>query len=149
MPEAVSHLARQGERHRIVVEPTEDFVLARMDVNLVVQLLVNLIGNAIKYTPAGSTIRVSARREGPSVRVSVADDGPGVPDADKPHIFDRFYRGASADRPADSHRSFGLGLALCKSIAEAHGGTIELHDNAPHGAVFSFTLPAEEVAIHE
>ncbi len=149
MPEAVSHLARQGERHRIVVEPTEDFVLARMDVNLVVQLLVNLIGNAIKYTPAGSTIRVSARREGPSVRVSVADDGPGVSDADKPHIFDRFYRGASADRPADSHRSFGLGLALCKSIAEAHGGTIELHDNAPHGAVFSFTLPAEEVAIHE
>lgn len=149
MPEAASHLARQGAEHHIVVEPTEGFVLARMDVNLVVQLLVNLIGNAIKYTPAGSTIRVAARKEGSLVRVSVADDGPGIPDADKPHIFDRFYKGDSANRPADSHRSFGLGLALCKSIAEAHGGTIELHDNVPHGAVFSFTLPAEEVNIHE
>lgn len=149
LPEAVSHLARQGAEHHIVVEPTADFVLARMDVGLVIQLLVNLIGNAIKYTPAASTIRVGARREGAWVRVSVADNGPGVPDADKSRIFERFYRGGGMDRPADGHRSFGLGLALCRSIAEAHGGTIEVHDNEPHGAVFSFTLPAEEVAIHE
>ncbi|WP_417059633.1 sensor histidine kinase, partial [Ellagibacter isourolithinifaciens] len=66
----------------------------------------------------------------------------------KPHVFDRFYSGAKAERPADAQRSFGLGLALCRSIVEAHGGAIEVHDNVPHGAVFSFTLPAEEVAIH-
>lgn len=148
LPEAASHVSRQAAGHRIVIVPSDDFVLARMDVDLVMQLLVNLIGNAIKYTPQGSTIELSARREGSMVRVQVADDGPGIAEADKPHIFDRFYT-SSTMKSADSHRSFGLGLALCRSIAEAHGGTIEVHDNDPHGAVFSFTLPAEEVDIHE
>lgn len=145
---AVSHLANQAGGHRIVIEPAEEILLVRIDASLIIQVLTNLVGNAIKYTPAGSTIQLSARREGAFVRVTVADDGPGVADDDKPHVFDRFYSGAKAERPADAQRSFGLGLALCRSIVEAHGGAIEVHDNVPHGAVFSFTLPAEEVAIH-
>lgn len=149
LAEAAAHLARQAAGHRIVVEPTDGLLFARMDAGLVMQLLVNLIGNAVKYTPEGSTVTASARRVGDMVRISVADDGPGVPDADKEHIFDRFRTGAAARRPADATRSFGLGLALCRSIAEAHGGTIEVHDNVPHGAVFTFTLPAEEVPAHE
>lgn len=145
---AVSHLANQAAGHRIVIEPTDEILLVRIDASLIIQVLTNLVGNAIKYTPTGSTIRLYARREGALVRVTVADDGPGVADDDKPHVFDRFFSGTKAERPADAQRSFGLGLALCRSIVEAHGGAIEVHDNVPHGAVFSFTLPAEEVAIH-
>ena len=112
------------------------------------QVLTNLIMNAFKYTPENSTVTISARREGAFVVVDVADDGPGVADCDKPHIFERFFT-SSNTRPVDSRRSIGLGLSLCRSIVEAHGGAIEVRDNRPHGAVFRFTLPAEEIEIHE
>nr|WP_306792846.1 sensor histidine kinase KdpD [Collinsella urealyticum] len=148
LPEAAFHLAHQAQNHHIRVIPTEGIVMARMDVDLVMQLLSNLISNAIKYTPAGTTIELSAKREQTWVRVFVADTGPGIPDSEKERIFERFHT-ASAGKPADAHRSLGLGLALCRSIAEAHGGTIEIHDNHPHGAIFSFTLPAEEVTLRE
>ena len=81
------------------------------------------------------------------VEVSVADDGPGIPDEAKPRVFDMFY--SEANRIVDSRRSLGLGLALCKSIVTAHGGTIEVSDNIPVGTVFTFTLPAGEVELHE
>ena len=81
------------------------------------------------------------------VAVSISDNGPGIPDADKPRIFDMFY--TSGKDIGDSRRSMGLGLALCKSIINAHGGTISVSDNKPHGTVFRFTLPAEEVNLHE
>ena len=119
---AAAHLARQAAGHRIVIERPTGSCSRAWTRALVMQLLVNLIGNAVKYTPEGSTVTVSARRVGDMVRISVADDGPGVPDADKERIFDRFRTGAAARRPADATRSFGLGLALCRSIAEAHGG---------------------------
>ena len=81
------------------------------------------------------------------VEVSVADDGPGIPDEAKPRVFDMFY--SEANRIVDSRRSLGLGLALCKSIVTAHGGTIGVSDNTPAGTVFTFTLPAGEVELHE
>ena len=70
-----------------------------------------------------------------------------IPDELKPKVFDMFYSGAN--KIADSRRSLGLGLSLCKSIIHAHGGTISVSDNIPHGTVFTFTLPAEEAQIHE
>ena len=79
------------------------------------------------------------------VSVRVADDGPGVSDEAKQHLFDMFYT-AGSNSP-DSRRGLGLGLSLCKSIVEAHGGQISVHDNEPHGSVFVFTLPLEEVPI--
>ena len=79
--------------------------------------------------------------------VSIADNGNGIPDAIKPRVFDMFYSGAN--RIADSRRSLGLGLSLCKSIISAHGGTLSVSDNVPHGAVFTFTLPIGEVTLHE
>lgn len=79
--------------------------------------------------------------------VSVSDDGPGIPDEQKSRVFDMFYSGAN--KIADSRRSLGLGLSLCKSIVTAHGGTISVRDNQPKGTVFTFTLPAEEVELHE
>ena len=145
---ALSHVARASRGRTVTVEHTDDILLVRIDVHLIMQVLTNLIMNAFKYTPEDSTVTVSARREGAFVVVDVADDGPGVPDCDKPHIFERFFTSSDA-RPVDSRRSIGLGLSLCRSIVEAHGGVIEVRDNRPHGAVFRFTLPAEEIEIHE
>lgn len=146
--EAALHLSRRAAGHRIRVIPVEGILMARMDTDLVMQLLSNLIGNAIKYTPAGSAIELSARREGTKVRVLVADNGPGVPEEERERVFEQFHTIRDGG-PVDSHRSLGLGLALCRSIVEAHGGTISVVGNEPHGAVFSFTLPSEEAALPE
>ena len=110
-------------------------------------MLINLVDNAIKYTPVGSHIDICTRKRGGWAEVSVSDDGPGIPDAQKERIFDMFYSGAN--QVADSRRSLGLGLSLCRSIVTAHGGTITVSDNRPSGTVFTFTLPAGEVELHE
>lgn len=81
------------------------------------------------------------------VIVKISDNGPGMSDEVKKHVFDMFYSGAN--QIADSRRSLGIGLSLCKSIITAHGGEISVADNEPHGTVFKFTLPAEEVHINE
>mgnify|MGYP000019589009 FL=1 len=145
---ALSHVAQASHGRTVTIEHTDDILLVRIDVHLIMQVLTNLIMNAFKYTPEDSTVTISARREGAFVVVDVADDGPGVADCDKPHIFERFFTSRNT-RPVDSRRSIGLGLSLCRSIVEAHGGVIEARDNHPHGAVFRFTLPAEEIEIHE
>ena len=77
----------------------------------------------------------------------MADDGPGIPDETKQRVFDMFY--TINNGIADSRRSLGLGLALCKAIVAAHGGTITVENNMPKGTVFRFTLPAEEANLHE
>lgn len=145
--EALLHINRQKKEHHIVVEPNEELLLAKMDARLIVQVIINLVDNAIKYTPAGSEIRISTGREGHFVKFSVADNGPGISDADKKRVFEMFYTGSK--RIADSRRSLGLGLALCKTIVNAHGGDITVQDQKPHGSIFTVTLPAGEVQIHE
>ena len=79
--------------------------------------------------------------------VEISDNGDGISDESKQRIFDMFY--TANVKVADSRRSMGLGLALCKSIINAHGGEISVHDNNPKGALFRFTLPTEEVTLHE
>lgn len=138
---ALNHVDRKKSEHDIRLQQVDDLLLARMDSRLIVQVIINIVDNAIKYTPAGSHIDISARREGKFAVVEIADDGPGIADEDKPHIFEMFYSGKTA---ADSRRGLGLGLALCKSIVSAHGGTIAVRDNQPQGSVFSFSLQAEE-----
>ena len=118
-----------------------------VDGRLIVQVLINLINNAIQYTPAGSTIVIRTEREDDHVRVTISDNGPGIPDTEKPYVFAMFYSGSK--KVTDSKRSLGLGLALCRSIIRAHGCEITLSDNEPHGCCFSFTLPMKEVAVHE
>ena len=121
--------------------------MAQMDVRLVVQVIINIVNNAVKYTPAGSHITLSAAREGSLVVVRIADDGPGIPDQSKAKLFDMFY---TADNTrGDSRRGLGLGLSLCKSIISAHGGDIGVKDNHPKGTVFYFTLKAAEVNTDE
>ncbi len=145
--EALRHVSRDSAEHHISVESEEEFLLAKMDAKLIVQVLINLVDNAVKYTPKGSHIIIRTKKQEETAIVSVTDDGDGIPDEIKPRIFDMFYSGAN--KIADSRRSIGLGLFLCKSIINAHGGTITVSDNTPHGAVFTFTLPAGEVQLHE
>ncbi len=145
--EALRHVNRLKSEHVITVENQDDLLLARMDAKLIVQVIINLVDNAVKYTPKGSHIHISTGKEGQWAVISIADDGPGIPDENKPQVFDMFYSGAT--RVVDSRRSLGLGLSLCKSIVNAHGGTIRVSDHLPHGAVFTFLLPVEEVQLHE
>ncbi len=145
--EALRHINRKHTEHIITVQSQEEFLLARMDARLIIQVIINIVDNAIKYTPEGSEIRIQTKKEGEWVIVEIADNGPGIPDDAKPHVFDMFYCGAN--EIADSRRSLGLGLALCHSIIRAHGGDIFLSNQEPHGSIFTFTLPAEEVTLHE
>ena len=145
--EALRHVSRESEEHTIQVSGTEEFILAQVDAKLIVQVVINLVDNAIKYTPRGSLIEIRTQKQGSQVVVSVADNGPGIPDEQKQRVFDMFYSGAN--QIADSRRSLGLGLYLCKSIVNAHGGTISVSDNHPNGTVFTFTLPAGEVELYE
>lgn len=151
--EALKHTGQSRTGRTIKVEEEDELILAKMDARLIVQVLINLIGNAVKYTPQGTDITVQVKKEktengeNPQVIISVCDLGDGIPDDRKERVFDMFYTGG--DQVADSRRSLGLGLGLCRSIINAHGGKIWISDNIPHGAVVTFTLPAEEVALNE
>ena len=103
------------------------------------ELFLNLVDNAIRYTPSGGTVSFSLRREGEMAVVGVADTGIGIPEEDMPFIFERFYRVDKArSRPEGGA---GLGLAICKHIAEAHGGTIEVESKVGEGSTFLVRLP--------
>lgn len=145
--EALRHTKQLSRNHFITVRHENDLLLAKMDARLIVQVLINLVDNAVKYTPKGSHILIETCQKGSLAVITVSDDGPGIPDENKKQVFDMFYSGSR--RIADSRRSLGLGLSLCKSIITAHGGTIQVSDHPPHGTVFTFTLPAEEVLLHE
>lgn len=145
--EAMRHTDRNRDGRKIEVSSDEEFILGKMDARLIVQVVINLVDNAVKYTPEGAQIRIHTGKKDGMVVVSVSDTGPGIPDEQKSKVFDMFYIGTN--RAADGRRSLGLGLGLCRSIIRAHGGEIWVSDNKPQGAVFTFTLPAEEVTLHE
>lgn len=145
--ESVQHIRRKSGSHPLSVSCEDDLMLVRADARLVVQVIINIMDNAMKYTQTGTSITLTARRSGDMAEVLIADTGNGIPDEEKEKIFDKFYCGNH--KIADNRRSLGLGLYLCKSIVEAHGGSIRVADNQPQGAVFRFTLPLEEVSYHE
>lgn len=145
--EALQHISRKKEEHKISFQTSEDFILVKADARLIIQVIINIVDNAFKYTQKGSEIVITTQKMKDKAVVRIADNGSGIPDDIKPLVFDMFYSGAK--NMADSRRSLGLGLALCKSIITAHGGELELSDNMPHGAVFTFSLPIEEVNLHE
>ena len=135
----MTHIRQKRGRHDIEVYCEDELLLAKMDAKLIVQVIINLVENAIKYTSCDTLIRITAKKEGKNVAVSVIDNGPGIPEEMKPRVFDMFYTGEN--KIVDSRRSLGLGLALCRSIISAHGGEITLVDNHPQGCKFTFTLP--------
>ncbi len=118
----------------------------RGDENLLRRLLLNLVDNAIKYTPKGGAVTVSCKSEGTRYIITVSDTGPGIPAEAQPHIFERFYRADSArsraeDDSADLTSGAGLGLSIARWVAEAHEGTLELNTSEA-GSVFQLVLPA-------
>ena len=143
--ESLRHI--RSKTHTIETDFGDDILLTQMDARLVSQVIVNLVDNAVKYTPEGAKIRISAEKQGETIMVRVADNGPGITDEMKPKVFDMFYIGNT--KIADCRRSMGLGLHLCKSIINLHGGEITVTDNTPQGCVFAFTLPTSEVTINE
>lgn len=145
--EALTHMSRKSAEHHISVCYQDDYAFVKMDTHLMVQVIINIVDNAVKYTPPGSDITISTKKQDGFVAVEVADNGPGMSDEAKARVFDMFYTGTN--QIADSRRSLGLGLSLCKSIVHVHGGEISVRDNLPHGTIFKVTLPIEEVQLHE
>jgi len=117
------------------IPPSDDIVL-RVDPLRVSQLVGNIAGNAIKFTPANGSVTLKASRDGERVVVQVTDTGPGIAADDIPHLFDDFWQARRND-----HRGVGLGLAIAKGIVEAHGGRIWCESTLGVGSTFSFTLP--------
>jgi two-component system sensor histidine kinase KdpD len=125
--------------HKIVLDIEAGLPLLRIDPVLFEQVLFNLIDNAAKYAHPGTNITLRARRESGTVRIMVMDEGPGLPDADREKVFDKFYR----VRAGDSQRAgTGLGLAIARGFMEAMGGAITAANRSDGpGAVFTLTLP--------
>jgi signal transduction histidine kinase len=119
------------------VEPGVDPV--RMDTMRVGRVLNNLIANALRHTPGGGRIEVSARRSGQGIQVSVSDSGEGIPAGDLPQVFQRFYRGEKSRSKATG--GSGLGLAIARGIIRAHQGDITVESRPGEGSRFTFTLP--------
>jgi signal transduction histidine kinase len=121
------------------VETPEEPLVVDGDADRLRQVVGNLVSNALRYTPAGGAVTLSARRADHRVRFAVTDTGPGIPAEDLSHVFDRFYRGdAARDRTSGGS---GLGLAIARALVEAHGGTIEIESTVGQGATFLVELP--------
>lgn len=140
--EALRHVDPAISEHALSVTPSDNMALVNVDARLIVQVVVNLVNNAVAHTPAGSHVSITTRIDagGKTVACTVADDGPGIAEADLPHIFDSFY--TANHGLADGHRSVGLGLSLCRSIMSAHDGSIDVRPVQPHGCAFTLRLPA-------
>ena len=145
--EALRHIDRRSAEHHITMNCGEIPLLVRVDAGLIMQVLINLVNNAIKYTPAGSTIQITAIQRGNVAEICVSDNGTGIPDELKERVFEMFFTGSNPT--SDSRRSLGLGLSLCQAIVHAHHGKMTLKDNLPHGCIFSFTVALSEVNLNE
>ena len=139
---ALNSVKREVKDHSVRVSIPADFPLLKLDGFFLEQVLVNLLENASRYTPAGSEIMISATASGKHAEIQVADNGPGVPAGTEQQVFDKFFRGATA--APDGRRGVGLGLAICKAIVDAHGGTINVTNKSTGGAIFSIVLPCTE-----
>ncbi|NLH92542.1 MAG: GHKL domain-containing protein, partial [Atopobium sp.] len=146
--EAVSHMTHLLNGHTLAVDPQNELWIVKVEASLMIQVFSNLIDNAVKYSPANSAIRISQERKDDHVLIHVIDQGQGISDAGKKNLFTMFYTAGSPR--SDSRRGLGIGLSLCKTIVDAHGGQIYVEDNHPHGSVFTVSLPLmKEVTIDE
>jgi signal transduction histidine kinase len=135
--------ARQDVRVRsVAAAPAGNPARAELDVELFERAVANLLDNALKFCPPGSTVTLAAATGDGKVEVSVADDGPGIPSADLPQLFDRFYQSRSTVAPATAEGGRGLGLAIVKRIAELHGGDVAVESTVGRGTRVVLTVPA-------
>lgn len=142
--EAISHVRPRPKQH-INFHDTDEILMSKIDARLMIQVLMNILTNAIKYSYEDSTIDVYLYSEKEHCIIEISDNGPGIKDEEKAHIFETFY---SAKRKiADGRRGMGLGLSLCQSIIQAHGAKIEVLDHLPNGATFKIYLKKEKVEL--
>ena len=147
MQEALLHVVRINNTHQISFQVEPELLLALMDARLIIQVIINIIDNALNYTPAGSEIILIAKEIGNSVLFSIKDNGPGIEDSLKIKLFEPFTTGKV--QRSDSGRGLGLGLALCQTILKLHGSELTVADNEPNGTIFNFSLEKGVVNIDE
>lgn len=137
---ALAHLEPILSKHIVLPHSEEELPLVLADGVMIEQVLINLLENAVYYTPEGSTLRISAKRQNLEVIISITDNGPGIPSGHEVKIFDKFYSIPHFKR----QKGTGLGLAICASIIKAHKGEIWAKNTPDGGACFYFTLPIVE-----
>jgi two-component system sensor histidine kinase KdpD len=134
---ALTRLEPRLDGRPVTTDVAADLPMVPLDALLIEQVLVNLVENALKYTPAGSPIEIAAEVDRQQMTVTVCDRGPGIPMSDLDHLFDKFYRGRANGQQGGA----GLGLAICKAVVAAHGGRIVAGNRTGGGAIFEFSLP--------
>lgn len=139
LSESIQHLKSRLNNHKLSIDMPKDVLFVPMDGKLIEQVIINLVDNAIKYTPDGSDINIKIYSKNKTAYFEISDNGPGISKDDINHLFETFYKGNKNN--ADSRRGVGLGLSICKSIVLAHEGEIRAENNKGGGAKFIFTLP--------
>jgi len=136
---AIARLEKKLQGRKLTTHIPANLSLVPMDSLLIEQVVVNLLDNALKYTPKESPIEILIREEGEQLVVEVADRGPGLPEYGLEHLFDKFYRGPQHGRNSGA----GLGLSICKGFVQIHGGNIKAQNRPDGGALFLFSIPLE------
>lgn len=143
---AIKHVDPHLDEHVFNLTISEADLFVSMDPALIMQVIINLLNNAVKYTHQGSTIDLRVTATDKTVCLEVADNGPGISDKALAKLFDLFY--TSTDSP-DAARGLGIGLALCKTIITIHKGEIYAKHQIPSGTIIGFTLPRMEIKVNE
>ena len=141
----MARMAGRAPDREIQVEAPEEVLMVPMDAKLIMQVLINLMDNAVKHTDGAEEIKVTVKKDlqGENAVFTVADRGEGIAPEDLPNIFQTFY--TSQIKPVDAQKGIGLGLTICESIIRQHGGRMEAHNRPDgRGAEFVFTLPLKE-----
>jgi two-component system sensor histidine kinase KdpD len=137
---ALHHIAKRLGLRDVKTRVPPDLPMVPLDAIAIEQVLVNLLDNAVEYTPPDSPIEIAAHCESRQVVIAVTDRGPGLPSGADQQVFQNFFR---AHANGSNRRGIGLGLAICKGLVEAHGGVIAAANRPGGGAVFTFTIPIE------
>jgi len=132
----------QKRRVTLIAAPALGLPQIQCDRDRILQVITNLVGNALKNVPAGGSVWLRARVDGDEAVVSVCDTGPGIALANQKHLFERYWRSPDA-----SYKGTGLGLAIAQGLVEAHRGRIWVESKLGHGATFSFTVPLAELPL--
>ena len=135
---AVEEAKQSLATHPVAIDVPDDLPFVSIDLYRIKDVLLQLVENAAKYSPAGSPVHITAETDGRQLTISVADRGPGIDDFEQPLIFDKFYRGKNERYRV---QGTGMGLAIAKAVVEAHGGSIDVTSQLGYGSVFSFALP--------
>ncbi len=137
---ALEQLGSRAHSHSITIDIPTELPFVSVDFGLIVQALVNILDNALKYSPVDLPVEIKGRQIGREVTIVIADHGPGIPPQDLLHVFEKFYRIQRPDKVAGT----GLGLSICKGIVDAHGGHIAAENRPGGGTIITLILPAAE-----